>query len=199
MQRVGLRGEERVSIVLYRQSRSQLEQGEWGRSLEKQNDTCLSKEGALSAAESENALVLTEQNMKKGFKTAFSLWGKPQRPQSPLPGWFRQLDLGFVFLFPLSAKFSVAPNKVTCPRREMAGRHRKRARRLSSVPRQRALDTAFETDLLHVFRWPQRAYVHAVITSAWLTSSDMQVCCSNSNPSKSSMQWFTQSTQNNWL
>ena len=45
----GKRERERVSIVLSWQSRSQLEQRERRWSLEKQNDTCLSKEGALQA------------------------------------------------------------------------------------------------------------------------------------------------------
>lgn len=63
-ERVGLRERERVSIVLHWQSRSQLEQRERRWSLEKQNDTCLSKEGAQRLAEGEkkHTLVLGELN-----------------------------------------------------------------------------------------------------------------------------------------
>lgn len=75
--------------------------------------------------------------------------------------------------------------------------HIKRACWLSSVMRHQAFHPAFYRGLLRVFRWLQRANVHAVITPAWFTSSNMQVCCFDSNPSKSITQWFTQSIQNN--
>lgn len=177
---------ERVSIILYWQSRSQLELRGGGASRNKTTP-------AYQKRAEKNTLLswvnLTEQNKwKKGFKTAF-LRGVNRSDLDfhclgGFIGWIWDSYSRVSFL-----QYSLCLRTNTP--REMARTDIKRACCLSSVTYHQAFITAFYRDLLWVFGWLERANIHALITSAWFISSNMQVCCFNSNPSKSSIQWFT--------
>lgn len=121
-------------------------------------------------------------NEWKNTHESLSLTFEPEQPRSSvcLPGFISQIHLSVLS----SAAFSRLP----CVCRQWGG---------CSMN-----DEMSATSLMHdapsslwriylVFKWFQQADVHAAVTSAWLTSLNLQVCCFSGNQINSSVQCFT--------